>query len=221
MLDKIAATSGLIGSVFIFSVVMALLIWAVIMFLFAKLRGVAVSYLDFAEHYAVVFMSCFIGFGMGIVTGQSRDSAISGVVPALLTLLGALATVVFARDHNSPTWVGRMTILTAAVGFNVLFIWGIQVGAQSRYAWEKYRTDVEWARTVQAQEFELRKLEYATKLDIERVKRTSDLASATKHDMGTRSKNQVMPRNGANSPSPRPGTEKTSSLETAPPASPP
>jgi len=67
--------------------------------------------------------------------------------------------------------------MAGALGLTILLAWGAQIGAGNRSAWEQYEEKKAIGKIENAQQFELNKIEYQTKLDVAKAKRIANIRS--------------------------------------------
>ena len=86
------------------------------------------------DSFLVVFSMAFLGAVTGLVTGQSRDPAVSAVVPAILSLISALTIYIVAAKGSGQQKLTSIVVIT----FLLDFLIGIHWGSHSRDEYEKY-----------------------------------------------------------------------------------
>ena len=107
-------------------------VFALIAFVLAHLWAKDVK----AELVGFVFTISVVGAIVGQLTGQSREAAVDSVVPAVLSILGAMFAYLWLNEKH-PT--KTIPIVGAAVALAVSLFVGVLWGAQNRVAWENYR----------------------------------------------------------------------------------
>jgi hypothetical protein len=142
-----------------------------------------------------------LGFVTGLIMGDSRESAVGSVVPAVLTLFGALAAYIMGSKGVRERIGVSTIILCFAFSLLVGTIFGSQVRSQFEFlrehpdylksrdiALEQNKLAVEVQRLEDYIEFLRLKSQYSEekKLDLSRFDSTFE-----KHDMETKSTNVV------------------------------
>jgi hypothetical protein len=92
-----------------------------------------------------------IGMTSGYLTGLSRVSAISTLVPAGLTLIGGVAVYLFGKG-------GKTAVLAAfaVVNFSVMILIGALIGGRERVLTEQYQNSIEFKEQEISKEFILK-----------------------------------------------------------------
>jgi hypothetical protein len=80
-----------------------------------------------------------LGIATGYVTGLSREPAVNAVLPAVLSLFGALGVFMIGKDKGSRTIVGFCTF-----AFAVTLMLGILWGARMRWDIEQFLLSEEY-----------------------------------------------------------------------------
>lgn len=91
------------------------------------------------DSFLVVFSMGFLGVVAGLVTGQSRDPAVGTVLPAVLSLIGALTLYLIAAKAAGQQKLTAIVVIAFVVDFLV----GVHWGAHSRDQYEAYITSEE------------------------------------------------------------------------------
>jgi hypothetical protein len=80
-----------------------------------------------------------VGMISGYMMGSSRESAISAIVPAGLTLIGGMAVYLFTKG-------GKTSVLAAfaVINFSVLMLVGVLIGARERVQTEQIQNSYEY-----------------------------------------------------------------------------
>ncbi len=141
----------------------AILLWLLLLVPYRWFIGVAFAADTVCEELSFLFFGCLLGLTVGIVTGHSREAAVGAVVPAILTLIGALVGYLYSGP-NSVRRVTKFSILIASIALTIFFFWGTYEGASRRFPWDQY-----------ARALELQKLQYMSALELNRMKYQADL----------------------------------------------
>lgn len=82
----------------------------------------------FARRFVVLLAFSLLGFAIGHLMGNSRDSAVGTVVPAVLTLIGGVAA--YAAGFKGPS--EQLKVAALLVTFTLALIIGSVAGIQNR-----------------------------------------------------------------------------------------
>lgn len=141
----------------------AAVFWVLFLLPYRYLAKIGWSAESVGEEVSFLFFGCLLGFTVGVTTGLSREAAVGAVVPAVLTLIGALVAYLYSGTIALRA-IARFTILVSAVALTTFFFWGTFAGATARLSWDKY-----------ARDFELYKMKYASELELHRKKYDAEL----------------------------------------------
>ena len=118
-----------------------------------------------AENSGLLILAALIGLVSGYSVGVSRDSAVGAVIPAILTLVGALITFTFTRNSYNADVSTR--IICSAIMLNIAVFFGLNVGAEARYTYENtVLIPRERAKIHQSQAHELLLIQEQAKQDV-------------------------------------------------------
>jgi hypothetical protein len=117
--------------------------------------------------YWLMKLGMFVGVPFGIVgmisgylTGSSRVSAISAIVPAALTLVGGVAVYLFTKGGKSAVMAAF-----AVVNFSVMILIGVSIGARHRVQAEDYEKSYDYRVRDLETEFRLQQYRHGLGLD--------------------------------------------------------
>jgi hypothetical protein len=79
-----------------------------------------------ADLASTLFVCCFFGSTIGIVSGLAAESTLAGVIPGILTLLGAVAAYLFGIN-DSKGCIVLLSIFSFLFGFLICLPWGYRV----------------------------------------------------------------------------------------------
>jgi len=137
--------------------------------LMASLVALLLAYLSsgrgdgFWRVFSIVFAISILGITAGQIMGQSREPAVSAVMPTILTMIaGILGYIVSAKTAQQ-----QMLASIIIIGFTVNLLVGTFWGAQVRYEFEKQQNSQEMLLYKEAisQNIKLQKLKYEKQLE--------------------------------------------------------
>jgi len=164
LLNLAAGSLGPTLATLLFAAAGTAIFWLLLLLPYRRLTRARRSAKETMEACGFVFFGCLLGFAVGMAMGLSRDPAVGAVVPAVLTLIGALVGYVYSKDSTAnPS--SKFTIVVAALALTTFFFSGTFAGATARGVWDQH-----------ARDFELYKLQYASDLDLHRIKYRAELA---------------------------------------------
>jgi hypothetical protein len=136
---------------------------------------------QFMQNLLFVFFACLLGLIVGVLAGYSREPAIGAVIPAVLTLIGALVGVAYSGSL-SLNRENRLAIVVAAIALVMFLFWGTLAGARLRHPWncylgkvEAYKNTLEMQRLRYQADLEKQKLAYQAKIERETMQYKADL----------------------------------------------
>ena len=148
----------------------ALVLWLLLIIPYQRTRIVRAVRSTAIEDLVFLYFGCLLGAAVGVVTGVSRQPAITAVVPSVLTLIGALIGYLYSTTTFG-TESKRFTVLVGAIAVVLFFSWGTLAGGVLRYPADE-----------DARVMELNRLRYATDLENTRLRFEMELKrAAMKH----------------------------------------
>jgi hypothetical protein len=112
----------------------------------------------FAKAFVIILSMSLLGITAGQIMGQSRESAVSTIMPSILTLLaGIVIYLVSAKSEQQ-----QMIVAVIIISFTVNLLIGSFWGAEIRYKNEQFNNgeEMQLYRETVAQNIRLKKLIY-------------------------------------------------------------
>jgi len=110
---------------------------------------------------------------VGLLAGHSREPAIAAVVPAVLTLIGAI--IGFVYSGAALTRERKPAVLLASVAMVIFLFWGALAGARLREPWDRYHLDFE----VYKHKLEMQRMGYQKELEMQKLQYHADIERET------------------------------------------
>jgi hypothetical protein len=90
---------------------------------------------DWTTVFVVILAISMLGLVTGIITGNSRDSAVGAVLPAVLTIVGAIAIYIFTSKQGAVHVLASLIVLALSTNLLMGAFWGSRL----RQDYEAYR----------------------------------------------------------------------------------
>ena len=137
--------------------------------LMAGLTSILLAYLlsrksdRFWQAFSIIFAVSLLGITAGQIMGQSREPAVSAVMPAILSMIAGILVYIV----SSKTVQQQMLVSFIIIGFTVNLLVGTFWGAQVRYRFEKMQNSEEMLLYKESisQNIKLQKLKYEKQLE--------------------------------------------------------
>lgn len=89
---------------------------------------------NFRDPFLVIFAMAVLGITAGVITGESREPAVSAVIPAVLTFIGGVLIYLVTVKKQTQQKIASIIVIS----FSITFLVGTFWGAQLRVEFEKY-----------------------------------------------------------------------------------
>jgi hypothetical protein len=112
-----------------------------------------------------------VGIVSGYMTGSARVSAISNLVPAAITLIGAVVAYLFTKG-------GKSAVMSAfaVINFSILILVGVLIGGYERQQSEQIENSLEYKENELLKEFTLERQRRALQMEILQPKKQPNQA---------------------------------------------
>lgn len=116
------------------------------------------------QNYVFLFFASVLGLVVGVLAAHSREPAIGAVVPAVLTLMGAMVGLAYSSPGKLST-ESKLTIIGSALAMVSFLLVGVFAGAELRRPWEEYARDMDRYK----HELQMQHMRYQAELDKDKM----------------------------------------------------
>jgi len=110
-----------------------------------------------------IFTFSILGTIIGYITGQSREPAVTAVLPSVLTFIGGISLYILGQENNKSKLLTSICIIVFSISLFVGIQWGVNI--RENYYKEKKESQVDYNTT----KFKLKKLKQEHLINIERI----------------------------------------------------